>query len=176
MPILKNPRWEQFCLILANPHPPSNAAAFRAAGFKGDSAHANRLIRNPLVAARLAELKARADKIQAAQSARAEANAIAAISVSRQSLMRDTAAALKVAENAGNATAMIAALRFMAELAQISLKAPDDVKQPTQHLHLHEAASLIDRPPTETLEQWIERKRLEADARATAKLKLVGKT
>lgn len=174
MPILKNGRWEHFAQILAGPHPPHNLEAYRTAGFRGDASHAWRLAQNPQVAGRITELKAKAGQIAAIQLAKAEANAVAAIQVTRQSLMVETETALRLAANSANVQGMVAAIRLMAELAQISLKAPED-KQTSQHVHLHEA-SLIDRPPTETLEQWIERKRLEADARATAKLKLVGKT
>lgn len=81
-------------------------------------------------------------------------------------------AALKLAESECNAAAMCTAVRLLAELAQISLKAPEDKQAPAQHLHLHEG--MIDRPPSETLEQWIDRKRQEADARATKRLKVVG--
>lgn len=173
MPTLKNPRWEQYAQILASPHPPQKIVAFAQAGFKPSPAHATRVSQHPLVAARIAELQAKAANLAAMQAARSEAAAVCKIAVSRETLMVDSAAAFKVAEANGNAQGMVAAIRLMAELAQISLKAPDD-KQPTQHLHLHEAASLIDRPPTETLEQWIERKRLEAEDRATTRrLKVV---
>jgi hypothetical protein len=62
---------------------------------------------------------------------------------------------------------MISAVRLLAELGQISLKAPEDRPQPSQHVHLHEA--LVDAPPRETLQQWTQRKQRELSERSATK-------
>lgn len=171
MPPLKKERWERFAQLLAQAHPPSRIAAYQAVGFKPDPGHASRLADNPLVAARIAELQALAGKLAASAQAKAEARAVAKIEITRQSLIEESVAALKLAESAENPQGMVQAIRLLAELAHISLKAPEDKPQPQRHLHLHEG--MIDRPPNETLDQWIERKRIEADNRTTKRLKVV---
>jgi hypothetical protein len=80
--------------------------------------------------------------------------------------------AFKVAEREANAQGMCQAIRLMAELAQISLRCPEDRAQPSQHLHLH-GKSLVDRPPEESMQQWLERKRLEAEQRTNKRLGVV---
>jgi hypothetical protein len=68
---------------------------------------------------------------------------------------------------------MISAVRLLAELGQVSLKAPEDRQQPSQHVHLH-GETLVDLPPRETLEQWVARKERELGERsAHGRLKLV---
>lgn len=163
MPPLHNQRWERFAQALAAPSPPPLGKAYTDAGFKDDGsrAHASRLLRHPAVSKRIDELRAAAARILAVQAARADANAVTNINISRQSLLTDSATAFKLAEQQGNAQAMIQALRFMAELAHISLKSPEDKPQAQQHLHI----SLIDRPPNETLQQWTERKQQELQQR-----------
>jgi hypothetical protein len=171
MPPLKNPRWEQFALLLAGPHPPSKLSAYETVGFKPNASHATRLSHHDEVAARIAELRDRAGKLLASRMARAEARAITDIAVSRESLLRDAAAALKLAEREANAQAMCQAIRLMAELAQISLKAPEDKPKAAQHVHLHGEA-LVDAPPRETIDQWVARKQRELSERSVKQLGL----
>lgn len=174
MPPLKNPRHEQFAQLLSQPHPPSLRDAYLATGGTGRHAdqHASRIFRTTAVANRIQELQTRAGEIAARALARAEANAVSNIEVSRKSLLEDAATAFKVAEQQGNAQAMCQAIRLLADLALIPMKAPEDKPAAQQHLHVHE---MIDRPPQESLEQWLDRKNKEAADRATSKqMKLVG--
>src|SRR5262249_10164318 len=98
--------------------------------------------------------------------------------VSREVLIEEAQHALRIAEDAQNAAAMVGAIRLMAELAQISLRCPEDRAQPSQHVHLHGDASLVDRPPPETMQEWIERKNRELSERSAKarSLKLVPST
>jgi hypothetical protein len=55
MPVLLNPKHEVFCHIVAKGNPV--ALAFRVAGLPGDKNTAEKLVHQPLIAERIAELR-----------------------------------------------------------------------------------------------------------------------
>jgi hypothetical protein len=172
MPALKRERWERFARLLASPDNSTLTDSYAAAGYRPDRAHAARLANHPAVAGRVNEILAATGRVLAARMAREEQRAVSKNVVSREGLIEEAQHALRVAEDAQNAAAMVSCIRLLAELSLLPMKPPED-RPPQQHLHVH---GFVDRPPPETLEQWIARKERELGERsAHGRLKLVDK-
>jgi hypothetical protein len=115
----------------------------------------------PLVVARIVETKGENGESCGESNCQIEVHRLATAAITRQKLVDMGVAIYKFAESDCNPTAIVAAIRLLSELAQISLRAPQDRPHPSQHVHPH-SEGLVDRPPQETLEQCVTRKQRSA--------------
>jgi hypothetical protein len=135
LPILKSARHEAFAQELAKAKTADEA--YEAAGYRPDRGHASRLAANGNICARLAGVQAMgAEK--------------AAVTVN--TLIAEAEAARVLAMENGQISAAVSALITKAKLAGLW-----DRPAPLAQTAL--TGPFIDRPPAETYEQWLERRR-----------------
>jgi phage terminase small subunit len=174
MPVLSNPRWEAFCQAYACGEHAGNArACYRATYRKDNRQAASRLRQRDDIVQRVAEIRAEIT----AQEGEATRQATEALGISKEwvleKLVENVERSMQhkavldedgapVGEYKYDATAANKALELLGKhLGMFVQVEPRD-------LNVNLGLEVIDRPPRETREQWVERRRRELEGNAAA--------